>query len=233
MSVPSLKAHFDEFAADYDRALARGLSLSGEDKDFFARGRLAWLSDCLRELGEAPKSVLDFGCGTGSASRYLLDLPAVQRVVGVDISAKCIEVARHSFGSERAQFVLQAEYDPRGEMDLAFCNGVFHHIPVIERANAVNFIYRAVRRGGLFAFWENNPWNPGTRWVMSRIPFDRDAIMLRPREAGRMLSCGGFQVLRTDYLFTFPKILRWLRWVEPMISPLPVGAQYQLLCRRS
>jgi len=139
MSVPSLKAHFDEFAADYDRALARGLSLSGEDKDFFARGRLAWLSDCLRELGEAPKSVLDFGCGTGSASRYLLDLPAVQRVVGVDISAKCIEVARHSFGSERAQFVLQAEYDPRGEMDLAFCNGVFHHIPVIERANAVNY----------------------------------------------------------------------------------------------
>ena len=42
----------------------------------------------------------------------------------------------------------------------------------------------ALRPGGLFAFWENNPWNPGTRLVMSRIPFDRDAITLSALERG-------------------------------------------------
>jgi hypothetical protein len=34
---------------------------------------------------------------------------------------------------------------------------------------------------------ENNPWNPGTRYVMSRIPFDRDAIPLTPSAARHLL----------------------------------------------
>jgi hypothetical protein len=32
---------FDEYTADYDTALARGLSVSGEDKAYFAHGRVA------------------------------------------------------------------------------------------------------------------------------------------------------------------------------------------------
>lgn len=47
----------------------------------------------------------------------------------------------------------------------------------------VDLVRRSLRPGGVFAFWEINPWNPGTRHVMSRIPFDRDAIMLTPPEA--------------------------------------------------
>jgi hypothetical protein len=27
-------------------------------------------------------------------------------------------------------------------------------------AAAVDYVYRSLRPGGLFAFWENNPWNP-------------------------------------------------------------------------
>ena len=74
-----------------------------------------------------------------------------------------------------------------------------------ERAGAIDYIYRALRPGGLMAFWENNPWNPGTRYVMSRIPFDRDAITLSAREAQGLIRTGGLDVLRTDFLFIFPK----------------------------
>ena len=81
------------------------------------------------------------------------------------------------------------------------------------------------------AFWENNPWNPGTRYVMSRIPFDRDAITLTPPEARRMLQAGGFDILRTDFLFIFPRVFSWFRGVEPFLVQLPLGAQYQVLCR--
>lgn len=35
---------FDQYAAEYDAALARGLSLPGEDKSYFAEGRIAWLA---------------------------------------------------------------------------------------------------------------------------------------------------------------------------------------------
>ena len=61
---------------------------------------------------------------------------------------------------------------------------------------------------------------------MHRIPFDRDAIMMSSRVAHRLLSSQGFEVLRVDYLFVFPRILRTLRFLEPALSRLPLGAQF-------
>jgi len=44
----SNQAAFDEFAGDYDSALARGISVSGEDKMYFARGRVADRDDKIK-----------------------------------------------------------------------------------------------------------------------------------------------------------------------------------------
>ncbi|HET9529269.1 MAG TPA: class I SAM-dependent methyltransferase [Blastocatellia bacterium] len=225
-------AEFDEYAAEYDAALQQGLSISGEDKNYFARGRIAWLAGCLGHMGERPKAIMDFGCGTGSSTPYLFDLLGAATITGVDISQRSLETARRVFGSDRSQFLLFSEHEPREAIDLAFSNGVFHHIPPDERAQAVDYVYRSLCRGGLFALWENNPWNPGTRLVMSRIPFDRDAIMLSSLEAKRLLRSCGLEVLRTDFLFIFPRQLKWLRALEPALSRLPLGAQYQIICRK-
>jgi SAM-dependent methyltransferase len=223
---------FDAFSEDYDAALAQGLSVSGEDKNYFANGRIAWLAKCLRELQERPQRLMDFGCGVGSAVPFMLDLITAESILGVDVSIKSLEMARQTWDSERTQFLPFIEYQPQAQIDLVFCNGVFHHIPLKERASKVEYIYRSLRPGGLLAFWENNPWNPGTRYVMSRIPFDRDAITLTPTEARDMLQAGGFEILRTDFLFIFPRMLSWFRGLEPFVSQLPFGAQYQLLCRK-
>ena len=111
-----------------------------------------------------------------------------------------------------------------------FCNGEFHHIPPGERASAAGFIHRALRPGGMPAFWENNPWNLGTRYVMSRIPFDRDAIPLSPPEARHLLGECGLEIIRIDFLFLFPRCLDMFRFMEPSLSRFPLGAQYQILC---
>lgn len=47
--------------------------------------------------------------------------------------------------------------------------------------------------------------------VMKRIPFDRDAVTITPPAARRLLERAGFEVVRTDSLFIFPKPLAWLR----------------------
>jgi len=223
---------FDGYAAQYDAALAEGISVSGEDKTYFARGRIAWLAHCLRKLAERPQSALDFGCGTGSAVPFLFELIGVGSLIGVDVSQQSLEVAQQANPSARAAFLQFHEYHPAERIDLAFCNGVFHHIPLDERAKAVDYIHRSIRRGGLFALWENNPWNPGTKYVMSRIPFDKDAITLTPPETRRMLEGAGFEVLSTSFLFIFPRALSWFRSLEPRLSSLPLGAQYQVLCRK-
>jgi SAM-dependent methyltransferase len=224
---------FDAFAGDYDAALNQGLSVSGEDKNYFARGRIEWLKRCLAKLDHTPRRILDFGCGTGSATPFFLDAFPGCEVLGVDVSARSIEVARQQHGSDRATFCTMGIYRPDGSFDLAYCNGVFHHIPLGERADAAKYVYDSMKPGGAFALWENNPWNPGTRYVMSRIPFDRDAIMLSSPESRRLLRSAGFHPVRTDFLFVFPRLLSWFRPVERLVHKLPMGTQYMVLGRKT
>jgi len=229
---PSNTSAFDAYATNYDDALASGLSISGEDKAYFARKRVEWLAHCLRHLSVTPEAIMDFGCGTGSASPFFLSLLRATALIGVDLSPESLKIAQKTYGTERTHFLHLDHYQPQQKIDLVFCNGVFHHIPLSEQASAVNYILRSLRSGGILAFWENNPWNPGTRYVMSRIPFDRDATMLSASKARGLLHEGGFEILRTDFLFIFPRVLRWLRAIEPFVSRLPLGAQYQILCRK-
>ena len=223
---------FDTYADDYDAALAEGLSASGESRDYFARERLRWLSGQLAERGISPRTVLDFGCGVGAATPFWHEFFPEAALLGVDVSARSLEVARREYGGPKAQFQTLTEHLPDSSRDLVFCNGVFHHIPPANRAAALAYIHESLAPGGLFAFWENNPWNPGTRYVMHRIPFDRDAVLVSPPHARHLLTAAGFEVLRTDFLFLFPRALSALRPLEPPLSRLPLGAQYQVLCRK-
>ena len=67
---------------------------------------------------------------------------------------------------------------------------------------------------------------------MSRCAFDRDAILLSPPEARALLRECGFEILRTDFRFIFPRALRALRKIEDLVHRLPLGTQYQVLCRK-
>ena len=120
---------------------------------------------------------------------------------------------------------------PSGQFDVAYCNGVFHHVEPGERLDALAYIHRSLAEG-VFGFWENNPWNPGTRLVMRRIPFDRDAKLISPPRA-QLLTSAGFDVLETDFLFLFPRLLSALRPLEARLARLPAGAQYMVLARTS
>ena len=226
-----MKPEFDQFADAYDQALEKGISLSGENKDFFAEARIAWLQRRLdaRSL-PGPAAILDYGCGTGSSIPYLHRWAPAARLLGVDISSASLQRARAEHPEARFDLPEHVADDER--VHLVFSNGTFHHIPLDQRDGALGFIHRHLARGGLFALWENNPWNPGTRWVMSRIPFDRDAITLPPPYARALLARNGFEVLETTFAFVFPSFLKFARPIEPALSRLPLGAQYLVLARR-
>ena len=233
MSQTSIDPQFDAYAAEYDAALEKGISVSGEDKHYFARGRLLHLSKVLRKLNFVAQSAMDFGCGTGSATPHLFaTFPSVRKLIGTDVSERSLAIARRQHGSDAADFLLMHEYFPNAGLDLVFCNGVFHHIPVNQRTDCIRYIFDALRPGGMFALFENNPWNPGTRYVMSRIPFDESAITLSPPFARRLAREAGFQILRTDSLFYFPRALRILRPAETLLRKVPLGAQYLVLCQK-
>ena len=141
-------------------------------------------------------------------------------------------IPRRHYADANVQFSTIDEGQPAGEFDLVYCNGVFHHIEPDLRGDALAYISRALASRGYFALWENNPWNPGTRLVMRRIPFDRDAKTLSARHARKLLDSAGFDIMTTDFLFVFPRPLALLRPLEPALTRVPAGAQYMVLCRK-
>ena len=225
------EALFD-LSAEYTEMLNRGLRLSGEGQEFFIHGRLESLPsrlppDC------RPKRILDFGCGIGTATRHLSEKFRHAEIVGVDTSDKALAHATEHYGSGRVRFRPLAELAEEKDFDLCYVNGVFHHIQPDQRVRALQAIHRALRPGGHLALFENNPWNPGTRLVMSRIPFDRGAIPLSIPEARGLLRAGGFtRAARSWTLFYFPRPLAFLRPAEDALSHLPLGAQYCVLAAK-
>jgi len=224
-------ACFDQFAAEYDANLEAALAVSGEGKEFYANGRVDWLAHCLKQRSFTPSRGLDFGCGIGSTAPALREKLNLDSVLGVDVSPKSIATAV-SAHYPSCEFAMLNDARIHGEIDVAYCNGVFHHIPLAQREAALAYVYDSLKPGGIFALWENNPWNLGTRYVMSHCAFDRDAKTITPPAARRLLRNAGFEILRTDFLFYFPKALSFLRPLERLLIKPPLGAQYQVLAQK-
>jgi trans-aconitate methyltransferase len=210
------------------------LALSGESKTYFADGRITWLERWLAEHSvPRPRRIVDFGCGVGDVTVRLADRFPEAETVGLDISADCIERACRERAEPRVRFALAREYAAGGrrQADLLHCNGVLHHVPPDQQAGVMMQLTSLVRSGGHVFIFDNNPFNPGSHWVMRRIPFDRDAKMITPRRMRRLLTRSQADVCDTVFLFFFPRCLRALRVVEPRLTRVPLGAQYGLVAR--
>lgn len=218
-----MSAEFDEHAESYEESLESALEVSGENRDYFAAGRMSFLARLLASAGRKAGKVLDFGCGTGNGLPHARELLGAEQVTGADVSSASLEIARRRF--PEIGLCLNHEL-PAVAFDTVFCNGVIHHVPVDERKRVFAEIHRATKQEGWFALFENSKWNPATRYVMSRCAFDNHAVPLSAREARRWMRGAGFRVLGTRYLFVFPKALGMFRWLEPWLSPLPLGTQY-------
>ena len=230
---------FDSAASEYADQLERGIALSGESADYFVNGRIALMARTMQRSGRSkpqgrsqPPRVVDFGCGVGQATAALLSGLSAASVIGVDCSAESIRIARRRTSDPRITWSVDGAEIAAESIDAIYVSGVFHHIDPDRRGAELAKLRRWLRPGGVLALFENNPWNPGTRWVMSRIPFDRDAQCLSPIETRRRLRAAGFAVGRPISLFYFPHCLSWLRRLERPLAAIPLGAQYVVFARR-
>jgi len=112
--MPSLSDEsFDSYAADYEDHLAQGLRLSGESSDYFAQKRIRLVCEVLEMRGESPRSILDYGCGTGNATPFLRKELAPEHIVSVDPSRKSIETLKKKYAGPDLTAIPLDEYAPR------------------------------------------------------------------------------------------------------------------------
>ena len=139
---------------EYDEMLSRGLSLTGESKAYFIRGRIKAIGEHLpKELN--PTNIVDFGCGTGDTCKYLRQIYPGAHVTGLDASPKVIDYAEQRNRDPQIHFgLLKDEYTRGLTYDLGYVNGVFHHVNPSERVAALQSMHRLLKPSAFLCFFE-------------------------------------------------------------------------------
>ena len=112
-----------------------------------------------------PVRILDAGCGTGVGTEYLAHLNPTAELIGIDLSAGALAVAKErcqKSGATSASFqhlsLFDAEQLP-GEFDLINCVGVLHHTP--DPIRGIQALAKKLAPGGvmhIFVYGELGRW---------------------------------------------------------------------------
>ena len=221
-----MSALFDDYRDSYGAVVQSSINFSGLPHDFF----MAAKADLLRELVSAhfqigKPSLLDVGCGVGALHPFLRGI--FGRISGADVSSASIAQARAAnsgieyrpYGGDRLPYE-----DASFDMATAIC--VMHHVPPQGWSSFVAEMRRVVRPGGLVGVIEHNPFNPLTRLAVSRCEFDRDAVLLRARQARLLLEKAALRRVDSRYFLLLPSAHPLPRRIERAFRSLPFGAQY-------
>lgn len=122
-------AYFDDLVPDYGDA------------------RLGFAATVIAERARVGASLIDLGCGTGKALRFLSDATGITDLVGVDVSQKSLAVTRERVGCD---VQLGSIVDPGlatkvgRPFDFAVVAAVLHHLIGRTRSESRSFAQQAV-----------------------------------------------------------------------------------------
>ncbi|WP_076998640.1 trans-aconitate 2-methyltransferase [Variovorax sp. KK3] len=224
----SNKVDFDNYTDNYNELLRESTGFFSADEAYFARYKVELVKRLSRR---APARILEYGCGIGRNIPFLRDAFPGAHIEGSDISGASLDIARTE--NPGTHFFLERDDTPNGEpVDLIFVAGVFHHIPVAERARVTATLFQRLSPGGELFVFEHNPYNPVTRRIVDNCPYDEDAVLLKPAELKSLYEGAALEVEESGYCLFVPPKLSALTWMENVLGWLPLGGQYWVRGRR-
>jgi ubiquinone/menaquinone biosynthesis C-methylase UbiE len=169
--------------------------------------------------------ILDFGCGTGSSTVVLAEQASGSRIVGADLSAPSLTVARARLRHHGMPDVDLVCIPPVGggtrlpftdaAFDFVLLNGVLEHVvPFSARADVILEVWRVLRTDGMMFITEtpNVLWPidrhttglPLLPWLPSKVS-ERIAVAAGKHQRGRSWDVRGWRGM------TFWEIVKPLR----------------------
>jgi len=230
------RTEFDKFADEYRSLHETNIAASGETPEYFAEYKIKDLKQLMNKDGPPAggRRFLDFGAGVGTSVPFFRKHFPTDHLTCIDVSVKSLAIGSARFGDDASFVAFDGAVLPVADatLDYAFAACVFHHIPAAEHERLFRELWRVLKPSGQVMIYEHNPLNPLTVRAVSTCPFDENAILIGARTLKARLESAGFQRSQIRYRVFFPKVLRWLRWVEDGLGWLPLGAQYYVCGRR-
>jgi SAM-dependent methyltransferase len=219
---------FNEYAANYEAVINDYIGFVGQPQEFYTRAKADHLRRILNSKARSkPLDVLDVGCGHGLIHPYLSDTG--YRLTGIDVAESAVQMARGKNPHVHYDVYDGLQLPYRDEtFDVLFTICVMHHVPVNEWATFISEARRVLRPGGTFVIFEHNKLNPLVQWVVARIPFDRNAVLLTSWRTKKLVRNAGFRKINCKYILFFPFDVALLRKLEHYLGWLPMGAQYSV-----
>lgn len=221
---------FDKHCEDYNKVLADSIGLSSDDKcSFFDNYKIQLIAE--QFASERPYRILDFGCGIGKLSVLLAQRFAHAQVVGHDLSEKVLCYAR-KLHADIPNLAFEETVQDGQLFDIVVVSNVFHHVGVADRIGLLQSLSDRLTVDGALVVVEHNPYNPLTRYIVNRCPFDDDAVLIRRQEFIDSAMACGLNVRLKKYVLMFPWDISFLRRIESLFASMPFGAQYMLVLTR-
>jgi len=145
--------------------------------------------------------VLDYGCGFGHSSFFLIQNGA-RKCIGIDISRSMIEQAKKQYNHNRILFCqMSCEYlgFPDNKFDLICGKAILHHL---DFPKALQEIYRTLKDGGIAIFLEPLGHNPFIKIFRKLTPKARSAAESPLTENDIELCRKYFKLDHKEFLFT-------------------------------
>lgn len=215
------RTDFDEYADRYEDLLQEQLAFFSKDRGYFSEYKVALALSYCRA---SPTTILDFGCGIGLSLPYLKKFFPDAKLFATDLSKKSLDHVQKNFSY--VSVLLDGELDDRS-FDMIFVSGVFHHVPVDQRALVAKRLAAMLSKHGQLFVFEHNPYNPVTRHMVSTCSFDDDAVLIKLNGMKHLLGeVAELKIVESGYCLFFPEVMQGLRPLENMLRWVPLGGQY-------
>jgi len=229
---------FDQFAKSYNEGLREAVKLSGFEPDYFHEYKPRRMRGLLGgAFCDGNLRLLDFGCGVGSADKYLRKYFPNSTICACDVSPESIKAA--AAANSGLKDCHYAVYDLRGlpfenGFDVIFVAGVFHHIPRQQQLETLKLLRAALNENGNLFIFELNPLNPATMYVAitNDYRFDKNSKLLSCLYAKSLCRAAGFAASTVRFSIFFPAFLKRFVFLEKYLAWLPIGAHYFIAARK-
>lgn len=181
--------------------------------------------DLVRLIGPRKRSypvVVDVGCGRGRALRLLKIVLRAERLVGLDMDAKALEIARRRAAAERDLQVelvgsdLRAIDLPDASVDVVFCHQTLHHL--VHQEKALDEFYRILKPGGLLLLAESTREYIHS-WVIKLLFAHPMDVQKTAAEYLALLRRHGFEFDESNVSYPY---LWWSRWDFGVLEALGI-----------